>query len=109
MGVGAFGVSSPLGASFNPAYIDPALSQQQTVERLGLANLFQGLEAWFLRILFAKPCLETLVPSTPIIALLVSAAATEAVMKTIWTINSSRSDRSVRVRLLRLSTHLVKR
>lgn len=40
--VGSFNPNSPLGGGFNPAYIDPALSQQQTIERLGLNESVAG-------------------------------------------------------------------
>ncbi|MFK7864915.1 MAG: TonB-dependent receptor [Pseudohongiellaceae bacterium] len=40
--VGSFNPNSPLGGGFNPAYIDPALSQQQTIERLGLGESVAG-------------------------------------------------------------------
>ncbi|MFK7864916.1 MAG: TonB-dependent receptor [Pseudohongiellaceae bacterium] len=40
--VGSFNPNSPLGGGFNPAYIDPALSQQQTIERLGLDESVSG-------------------------------------------------------------------
>ena len=54
--VGGFGVSSPLGASFNPAYIDPALSQQQTIEKMGLGESVSGTRG----LVFADPLCETL-------------------------------------------------
>lgn len=54
--VGAFRVSSPLGGGFNPAYIDAALSQQQTIERLGLGESVSGTRG----LVFADPLCETL-------------------------------------------------
>jgi len=40
--VGAFRVSSPLGAGFNTDYIDMALTQQQTAEKIGLGESVSG-------------------------------------------------------------------
>ena len=54
--VGAFRVNSPLGAGFNPAYINPALSQQQTIERLGLGESVAGTRG----LVFGDPLCETL-------------------------------------------------
>jgi len=54
--VGAFRVNSPLGAGFNPAYINPALSQQQTIERLGLGESIAGTRG----LVFGDPLCETL-------------------------------------------------
>jgi iron complex outermembrane receptor protein len=54
--VGAFRVNSPLGARFNPAYINPALSQQQTIERLGLGESVTGTRG----LVFGDPLCETL-------------------------------------------------
>ena len=54
--VGAFRVNSPLGAGFNPAYISPSLSQQQTVERLGLGESVAGTRG----LVFSDPLCSTL-------------------------------------------------
>ena len=54
--VGGFRVSSPLGASFNTAYIDPALSQQQTVEKMGLGETVSGTRG----LVFADPLCKSL-------------------------------------------------
>ena len=54
--VGAFRVNSPLGAGFNPAYINPALSQQQTIERLGLGESVAGTRG----LVFGDPLCESL-------------------------------------------------
>jgi len=53
--VGAFRVNSPLGAGFNPAYINPALSQQQTIERLGLGESVAGTRG----LVFSDPLCST--------------------------------------------------
>ena len=54
--VGGFRVSSPLGASFNPAYIDAALSQQQTIEKMGLGETVSGTRG----LVFADPLCKSL-------------------------------------------------
>jgi len=54
--VGAFRVNSPLGAGFNPAYINSALSRQQTIERLGLGESVAGTRG----LVFGDPLCETL-------------------------------------------------
>ena len=53
--VGAFRVTSPLGANFNPAYIDPALSQQQTIERMTLGESVAGTAG----LVFSDPLCES--------------------------------------------------
>jgi outer membrane receptor protein involved in Fe transport len=54
--VGAFGINSPLGGNINPAYIHPALSQQQTIEKIGLGENVSGTAG----LVFADPLCESL-------------------------------------------------
>lgn len=54
--VGSFSPNSPLGAGFNPAYIDPALSAQQTQERLSIDESVSGTRG----IVFSDPLCESL-------------------------------------------------
>ncbi|GAB5500174.1 MAG: TonB-dependent receptor [Pseudohongiellaceae bacterium] len=54
--VGSFDPNSPLGSNFNPAYIDPALSQQQVQERLALDESVSGTRG----IVFTDPLCESL-------------------------------------------------
>ncbi|MEX2470297.1 MAG: TonB-dependent receptor [Pseudohongiellaceae bacterium] len=54
--VGAFGINSPFGANFNPAYIHPELSAQQTMERIALGENVSGTSG----IVFADPLCESL-------------------------------------------------
>ncbi|MBT3531590.1 MAG: TonB-dependent receptor [Gammaproteobacteria bacterium] len=54
--VGAFGINSPLGGNINPAYIHPALSQQQTIEKMGLGENVSGTRG----LVFADPLCESL-------------------------------------------------
>lgn len=54
--VGAFGVRSPLGGGINPAYIHPALSQQQTLEKISLGENVSGTAG----LVFADPLCESL-------------------------------------------------
>ncbi len=54
--VGSFDLNSPLGAGFNPAYIDQALSFQQTSERLALGESVGGTAG----LIFSDPLCETL-------------------------------------------------
>lgn len=54
--VGSFNVRSPLGAGFNTAYIDPALSAQQTQERIALGESVGGTAG----LIFSDPLCESL-------------------------------------------------
>ncbi len=54
--VGSFNLNSPLGASFNTAYIDPALSAQQTQERIALGESVGGTAG----LIFSDPLCEQL-------------------------------------------------
>jgi len=53
--VGAFGIYTPLGGGINPAYIHPALSYQQTVEKMGLGESVSGTQGF----VFADPLCES--------------------------------------------------
>jgi len=54
--VGSFSVAGPLGARFNYAYIDPLLTQQQTIERMTLGESVSGTAG----IVFSDPLCESL-------------------------------------------------
>lgn len=54
--VGGFGLTSPLGGNINPAYINPALSQQQTMEKLALGESVAGTNGF----VFSDPLCESL-------------------------------------------------
>ena len=54
--VGAFGIYTPLGGGINPAYINPGLSQQQTIEKMGLGESVSGTQG----LVFADPLCESL-------------------------------------------------
>jgi outer membrane receptor protein involved in Fe transport len=54
--VGSFDLNSPLGGNFNPAYIDQALSRQQTGERIGLGESVGGTAG----LIFSDPLCESL-------------------------------------------------
>ena len=58
--VGAFRVTSPLGGGFNMAFIDPALTQQQTIEKIGLKESVSGTRALSSPTLFVRRSQETL-------------------------------------------------
>ena len=54
--VGSFGINSPLGANFNPAYINLPLSGRNRTERVQLGESIRGTQG----LIFADPLCETL-------------------------------------------------
>ncbi|NKB33206.1 MAG: TonB-dependent receptor plug domain-containing protein [Pseudomonadales bacterium] len=54
--VGSFGISTPLGANFNPAYINLPLTAQNQTERFGLGESISGTNG----VVWTDPLCETL-------------------------------------------------